>query len=478
MSAAHQEDQVVAKEDSSVEMTDATSPSKQQTSPSKTPTDVAAQAMMHLAQGKRNLVVNDIKPAVESLEKACALFGEKFGETANECGEAYYFYGSALLELARLETGVIGVGEDTKEPSDKKGDAEEKESEPMTNGHGTSKADKETKDEAGSEETKKESKAEEKEEAKSDAKADGDKGAEEEEKNDEDMEADESAEGEDEEEVDADPEEEEEDVSNIQLAWEVLELAKNIFYRQSKDSVEMDNKLAETYLKLGEVSLESENYTQSIEDLSQCLFIRQYNLPTDDRKIAEVHYQLGNSYSFDKQFMKAKVQYDLSLKVLNEKISNLKEDITKKDGAVAEKQGEIEEIKKILPEITEKIADLEDLEKEVKVTAVNQELMKAMKSTAQAVNTLATEMRDSAKSKIQEFGEGSSSKDTGAATSTAKPATDISHLIKRKRESLNGEGEAPKEVAAKSPTVKKVKVDGEPALTNGATVTVNGKGDA
>ena len=27
--------------------------------------------------------------------------GKKYGETANECGEAFFFYGKSLLELAR-----------------------------------------------------------------------------------------------------------------------------------------------------------------------------------------------------------------------------------------------------------------------------------------------------------------------------------------------------------------------------------------
>jgi len=428
------------KEDTNVEMSDATSPSKQ-CSPSKKQTDVATQAIMHLAQGKRNLIVQDIKSAVESLEKACSMFAEEFGETADECGESYYCYGSALLELARLETGVIGVGEgeSTETSEDEQGDSEEdkeKESEPKTNGHAAPKQE-ESKDEA------------DKEEGKDDAEM---------EETDEDKENDEP-EGNDEE-VEADPAEEEE-IPNLQLAWEVLELAKNIFYRQSKTSIDMENKLSETYLKLGEVSLESENYVQSIEDLCQCLFIRQKNLPSDDRKIAEVHYQLGNSYSFDKQYMKGKFQYDLSLKVLNERIDKLKEAIAArvdgKQAPVSEKadafyteEGEIEEIEKILPEIAEKIADMEDLEKEVKVSAA----------------------------KILEFGEGSSGSGSSSSSSmvvneafasptktsptAAKSATNISHLVKRKRESTNSEGDSPKAKAAV--VEKKVKV-----LTNGTT---------
>jgi len=291
---------------------------------------------------------------------------------------------------------------------------------------------------------------------------------------DEDKENDEHAEGEEgnDEEVVADPAEEEE-IPNLQLAWEVLELAKNIFYRQSKKSKDMENKLSETYLKLGEVSLESENYVQSIEDLCQCLFIRQKNLPPDDRKTAEVHYQLGNSYSFDKQYMKGKVQYDLSLKVLHDRINKLKVAIAdRKDGKQAPvdektdafytEEGEIEEIEKILPEIREKIADMEDLEKEVKTTAA----------------------------KILEFGEGSSSspcKIDTAAEAAASPiktsptktaAKDISHLVKRKRDSLNGEGESTKSaVPTASPTGKKAKVEAEPVsngTTSGTPAAVNG----
>ena len=63
--------------------------------------------MQHLAAGKRDLLISDPNAAVASLALACELLGTHYGETAYECGEAYYYYGRALLDLARLEAGVI-----------------------------------------------------------------------------------------------------------------------------------------------------------------------------------------------------------------------------------------------------------------------------------------------------------------------------------------------------------------------------------
>lgn len=46
--------------------------------------------------------------AVEALAEACELLSVKFGDSADELAEPYYYYGRALLELARLENGVLG----------------------------------------------------------------------------------------------------------------------------------------------------------------------------------------------------------------------------------------------------------------------------------------------------------------------------------------------------------------------------------
>merc|ERR1711973_625459 len=76
-------------------------------SPTKKDLDVVTQAMGYYAAGKRDLLIQDPASAVASLAQACELLGKHYGETAFECGEPLYYYGRALLDLARMEAGVI-----------------------------------------------------------------------------------------------------------------------------------------------------------------------------------------------------------------------------------------------------------------------------------------------------------------------------------------------------------------------------------
>lgn len=55
------------------------------------------------------------------------------------------------------------------------------------------------------------------------------------------------------------------EITNLQLAWEVIEVAKSIYSRKSDDQ----NKLgvSECLEKLGEISREKEDYEQAVTDL-------------------------------------------------------------------------------------------------------------------------------------------------------------------------------------------------------------------
>merc|ERR1712150_41987 len=87
---------------------------------------------------------------------------------------------------------------------------------------------------------------------------------------------------------------EEEEPSNLQLAWEILELAKLVYSKQleagAENKTHLEERLVSTMLALGEVSIENENYKQAVEDIQECLK-KQAHFPKDARIVAETHYQ-------------------------------------------------------------------------------------------------------------------------------------------------------------------------------------------
>jgi len=324
------------------------SPNSKEASPAKveeqSPEELKAAAFATLANGKRHLLVSDIPLAVTTLGEACELHSNVFGETAPEMGEVYFYYGKALLEMARLESGVLGNALD--------GDGGEEEGDDDDSGDGEEAEN----GEAGAVENGEKEK-------------NGEESAAPEEKADEsDVEGGEK-EGEDQSAQDA---EEEDDPSNLQLAWEMLELAKVVYTKTvetEKDNLEVGRRLCETYMVLGEVSLENENYPQAVEDLELCLARRVASLPADSRCIAETHYQLGIAQGFDMKWEEAVVSLEAAIKVLETRVSNLKSstespDESKKDDALYTREKEASELEALIPEIREKITDTNEMKAE------------------------------------------------------------------------------------------------------------------
>merc|ERR1712091_448138 len=122
---------------------------------------------------------------------------------------------------------------------------------------------------------------------------------------------------------------EEEEPSNLQLAWEMLELAKVVYTKQIEtggdNKSELEEKLCSSILALGEVSIENENYSQAVEDIKLCLK-KQENLPKDSRIIAETHYQLGVAQGFNSQYDEAVESLNSAIKIIKEKTKNMKEE--------------------------------------------------------------------------------------------------------------------------------------------------------
>ncbi|XP_036205627.1 nuclear autoantigenic sperm protein isoform X4 [Myotis myotis] len=90
--------------------------------------DVDSEAKKLLGLGQKHLVMGDIPAAVNAFQEAASLLGKKYGETANECGEAFFFYGKSLLELARMENGVLGNALEGVHVEEEEGEKTEEES--------------------------------------------------------------------------------------------------------------------------------------------------------------------------------------------------------------------------------------------------------------------------------------------------------------------------------------------------------------
>jgi len=422
------------------------SPSKaKEASPvkTKTPEQIKAEADTLIAVGKRDLLLNNVPDAVSNLAQACELLSKQFGETAKECAEVYFYYGKGLLELSRMESGVLGNAldgvpeeesenntsqfedpskmsdqeknevtdnvsealeenfkdlEEKKKATEEKKDGEKGSEEKMDVEKSTEKSSEEKKDEkteegketeATKDDEEKKSEEVSKDEKKTDdapkdgeKKAEGEEASKEAETSKEDKEGEEKAEdeameedGTEDEEADGEEsadekkdettdekKDEEEEPSNLQLAWEMLELAKVVYTKQLETAEEADKshlleRLCSTMLALGEVSIENENYKQAVEDIQECLK-KEETMPKDARIIAETHYQLGVAQGFHAQHDEAVESLKSAIKIIQERITNMEKVETE------EAKKEVTELKALVPEIEEKIKDTQDMKKE------------------------------------------------------------------------------------------------------------------
>ncbi|KAH9839941.1 uncharacterized protein C8Q71DRAFT_892623 [Rhodofomes roseus] len=219
-----------------------------------------------IEQAKRAFALRKYEQSVDHYATVLELATERYGEKGPEMADLYFAYGKALLENAIAQSSVLGkeqaeeaarpVAEGSEAAGPGKflsfsGDAED-DAEPIVPGS--------------------------KEDVPVDLFGEARKAAEQEEEEEEE----EEEEGED-----AEPED------DFNAAWEVLDLARAIYEKQQEESDEVKLKLADTFLALGDVSLETEKFEQAIADYSQALALKVDLLPRSSRQIAEAHYKLS-----------------------------------------------------------------------------------------------------------------------------------------------------------------------------------------
>merc|ERR1739838_921118 len=237
--------------------------------------------------------------------------------------------GRALLEMARIESDVLGnaldgvpEGDDLENSQVENPDKMSEEEEEKVSNDVDEALQENTSKKSSPKDDETEEESDEEDEAEEDSAMDTEAEKKDESKEDKSQEKD-AKDGEEDLE-DGDKKEEDEAVSNHQPAWEMLELAKVIYQKQEEGDKAMSLKTAQVFLKLGEVGLESENYPQSIEDFHSCLKIQEKHMEADDRCLAETHYQLGVAYSFSDDFDKSIASFSKALKIIEARITNLK----------------------------------------------------------------------------------------------------------------------------------------------------------
>lgn len=292
-----------------------------------------------LVDGKRHLIIKDFQAAVDVLSEACGIFGSVYGEMAEECAEAYFKYGCALLELSKDQINPVGLEEKADEDVSIQDESvievnQSNDKKEATVSETTDKVEEKLTDNKEEEmmfvDKEKSTEKEETEETSVNEENSGE---------DENEEL-------DEENID------EGDVNDLQLAWEMLDLAKVIY--KNKDTEESKLRLAEVLMKCGEVSFEDEKFDTAIEDMTESLQIRRLLLPEDSRIIAETLFQLAIAKEMNGSGGEAIELLTEAAAVLEQRITNLENLIDDKA------KEEVAEIKSIIPEIKEKMIDIKE----------------------------------------------------------------------------------------------------------------------
>ena len=180
--------------------------------------------------------------------------------------------------------------------------------------------------------------------------------------------------------------------------------------------------LAEAHKLLGEVALEGGKPEIAVTDFNACLDLLRKIEPCDPRAIAEIYYQLGLAYSFANEYDSSIEQFREASSLLEARIKELEEskESPKSEDPFYSVEGEIKELKELLPEIEEKISDMKEAKEEAcKIIMAG---IKEKNAASGCSNGAGSSTNN-----------GASYSGSSSGSSSAKPINNISHLVRKKR---------------------------------------------
>lgn len=250
----------------------------------------AAEAKELFGRGSRNYCMKQYSDAADDLSSCCAIYSELHGPTAVECGVPYLLYAKSLIALGKDENNLIVPGEDEEGEEDDDEDGGEEGGEEGEEGEDDAECEGEHEESASADKEKKPEEDKEKSDEKSDEKS-AEKPVEKSAENSDEKSSEKTTENgdlkKDEKEAgssskaEAEPQpgpstsngtgqqeeteegEDEKGGGNLEVAWEILELAVKIFEEQGETS--LDN-LSECYTELAGISFENSHFTVAIND--------------------------------------------------------------------------------------------------------------------------------------------------------------------------------------------------------------------
>jgi len=415
--------------------------------------NIMEEANKLVGSGKRHLVMGDPVAAVNVLQEACGMLAKQYGDTADECGEAFLLCGKALLELARMENSVLGNALEGVPEEDEEEEPAKKDTPQNSNIESADNVPEKTRDELRTqvytamaedereEEGKKEemtnghvngtdSTKEEKEE-KGEKGAEGQDGGEEEGEEEGEEGEEDDKEGEDAEDNVGKESDEEDEVGNLQLAWEMLEVAKVIYKRKESPADQLI--AAQVHVKLGEVAAESGNYEQAVEDFQEGLSLLVKHQSSDHRLLASIHCQLGLTLGLLEKHGQALEHFNNSMEIINNRLAELQKSIDQTEGpeAASKDKKEMEELTSLLPDLKERA---EDAAEALKTASTVAEAMKDVLAGESPFPVTGTQNGSTdATMKVNMIPVKSTNGTTTANGTTTSAASDISHLVRKKR---------------------------------------------
>eukprot|EP00238_Polyblepharides_amylifera_P002075 CAMPEP_0196589162 /NCGR_PEP_ID=MMETSP1081-20130531/62862_1 /TAXON_ID=36882 /ORGANISM="Pyramimonas amylifera, Strain CCMP720" /LENGTH=428 /DNA_ID=CAMNT_0041911887 /DNA_START=63 /DNA_END=1349 /DNA_ORIENTATION=- len=274
-------------------------------------------------EGVQGIRDNTMEAAVEVLGKCLEIRTGRFGDAAPETASAYHKYGSALFYKAIEDSGVFGskvpetVGnEDEDEDEDEEEDEEEDENE---NGK-----EEEKEDDKNGEDGKGKDKGK--------AEAEGESGA------------------------------EEEMVSDMEMAWQMLETARVIY----SNIPESSKSLSEIHERLADISMEEEKFEEAVKDYQISLDHINSCKETHRRAVLGVLFQLSMALQMQEEYIKAEAKSKEAIELCNGYIKHLCQDPDDQEAI-----NEAKEMKGVLEDLNikhEELAELAEQERSTKAT--------------------------------------------------------------------------------------------------------------